>query len=99
MAPNDSPANAPSLPAPDEVIDGSKLMRLEGAVAAVLDELHHVEVRKWDEPRIDQLVARILAEVGSCLPDSLLDELVRLVGPLKDGERSPSTVRVVLAQL
>ena len=82
-----------------EAIDGPKVMRLEGAVSAVLDELHHVDVRVWDEPRINQLVARILAEVGSCLPDPLLDELGRLVGPLTDGARSPSTVRVVLAQL
>lgn len=99
MAPDESSTIAPSIPPPDTVIDGSKLMRLEGAVAAVLDELHHVEVRTWDEGRIDQLVARILAEIGSCLPDPLLDELVRLVGPLRDGVRSPSTVRVVLAQL
>lgn len=74
-------------------------MRLEGAVSAVLDELRHVDVRTWDDPRVNQLVARILAEVGSCLPDPLLDELGRLVGPLTDEERSPSTVRVVLAQL
>ena len=81
------------------MVDGPKIMRLEGAVSAVLDELHHVDVRVWDEPRINQLVARVLAEVGSCLPDPLLDELVRLVGPLTDGARTPSTVRVVLAQL
>ena len=99
MAPDESPTIAASIPPVDTVIDGSKLMRLEGAVAAVLDELHHVEVRTWDEERIDQLVARILAEIGSCLPDPLLDELVRLIGPLRDGVRSPSTVRVVLAQL
>lgn len=99
MAPDESPTIAASIPPADTVIDGSKLMRLEGAVAAVLDELHHVEVRTWDEGRIDQLVARILAEIGSCLPDPLLDELVRLIGPLRDGVRSPSTVRVVLAQL
>ena len=80
-------------------VDGPKLMRLEGAVSAVLYELHHVDRRAWDEPRVDQLVARILAEVGSCLPDPLLDELGRLVGPLGEGDRSPSTVRVVLAQL
>lgn len=74
-------------------------MRLEGAVSAVLDELHHVDRHTWDEPRVNQLVARVLAEAGSCLPDPLLDELGRLVGPLADAERSPSTVRVVLAQL
>ena len=89
----------PSRALSGDAVDGPKLMRLEGAVSAVLDELHHVDARAWDEPRVDQLVARTLAEVGSCLPDPLLDELGRLVGPLGDGERSPSTVRVVLAQL
>lgn len=93
------PAPAGSPRVPEMVVDGPKVMRLEGAVSAVLDELHHVDVRVWDEPRINQLVARILAEVGSSLPDPLLDELGRLVGPLVDGERHPSTVRVVLAQL
>lgn len=86
-------------PVPHDAVDGPKLMRLEGAVSAVLDELHHADAQAWDEPRVNQLVARTLAEVGSCLPDPLLDELGRLVGPLREDAPSPSTVRVVLAQL
>lgn len=91
--------SGPEVPAGNDVIDGSKLMRLEGEVSAILEELHQVDGDAWDEPRVNQLVARILAEVGSCLPDALLDELRRLIGPLRDPAPGPSTVRVVLAQL
>lgn len=55
-----------------------------------------------DSVEIDNLTSSLesfLVEVGSCLPESLLDELSALVGPLRVGPVDRTTFRVVLAQL
>jgi len=79
-------------------VNGAKVLRLQQALAALVDELRTVEADSDEERRLIRLVPLLLAEVGSALPDPLLDELEVLVGR-RPAELSPSAARVVLAQL
>ena len=80
-----------------ETVQGLKLLRLDAALAAVRQELHDLPVDRDVAPRVATTATRLLAEVGSALPDTLLDELHALVGC---GDRlSLDEARVIVAQL
>ena len=78
------------------VVNGPKLIRLESALASVRSELQTVDPGSVADDRVDRLVLRLLVEVGSCLPEPLLEELRRLVGPNAGHGR---VARLTLAQL
>ncbi|HEV2368901.1 MAG TPA: proteasome activator [Acidimicrobiales bacterium] len=90
-------ADAPSDRTAD-VIDGPKVMRLQQMLGVLLAEMHAVEPDSEEEAHATRCVPRLLAEVGSALPDELLEELGLLVGPISD-ELTPSSARIILAQI
>ena len=80
-------------------LDAPKLLRLRQAIAALLGELHQIEPDSREEQRLIETVPRLLAEVGSSLPNPLLEELGMMVGPLRDGSLTGASARIVLAQV
>jgi len=82
-----------------EEVDGPKLLRLRQALAALLAEVGKVDPDPDEEHWLIAAVPRMLAEVGSSLPDSLLDELGRLVGPTCGPRLTACSARLVLSQL
>lgn len=80
------------------VIDGTKLLRLEATLDAVLGELPTEVGGERETRRFDELTSRLLAEVGSTLPDPLLDELHRLLGSFPE-PLSLRQLRILLVQL
>ncbi len=80
-----------------ETVQGLKLLRLEAARAAVRREWHDLPADLDATPRVATTATRLLAEVGSTLPDSLLDELHELVG--RGDQLSVDEARVIVAQL
>lgn len=61
-------------------IDGGKLLRLHDSLAAMVDEATHGELDAAVTGDLRTVTGRFLVEIGSALPDDLLEELRVLVG-------------------
>jgi hypothetical protein len=61
-------------------IDGGKLLRLHDSLAAVVDESARGALDDRVAGDLRVVTGRFLVEIGSALPDDLLDELRLLVG-------------------
>jgi hypothetical protein len=88
----------PDTVLPDDVVDGPKLIRLQRAIGSLLDEMHGLDRDRDEQVQLVKLVPRILAEVGSSLPNELLAELGLLVGPVPE-DLTADGARVILAQV
>lgn len=98
--PAEQPADQPADQPPATLtVNGPKLVRLEYTIRSLIEEMREAAPSSEDLADVGGVLDRLLAEVGSCLPDPLLEELARLVGPLGDGPVDGDTLRVVLAQL
>ena len=82
-----------------DVVDGAKLLRLQAALASVVEELRQLEIDDGSRPALAALERRLLVELGSVLSEPLLAELRREVGRLPEGDASPGEIRVLAAQL
>ncbi len=80
-----------------ETVHGLKLLRLESALTALRRELHDLPAGLDAGPCVATAATRLLAEVGSTLPDALLEELHVLVG--RGDGLSADEARVIVAQL
>jgi hypothetical protein len=65
-------------------IDGGKLLRLHDSLAAMVDESTRAELDAAVTGDLRAVTGRFLVEIGSALPDDLLDELRLLVGATDD---------------
>ena len=76
-----------------------KLARVHGMAGALIDELHRGELDGPSRSRLERLTHDSLVEVGSAVPDDLLEELHRLVPPADGPTVSQAELRVLWAQM
>lgn len=76
-----------------------KLARVYGMAGALIDELHQGQLDDPSRSRLERLTRDSLVEMGSAIPDDLLEELHRLVPPGDGTAASQAELRVLWAQM
>jgi hypothetical protein len=80
-------------------INARKLARVHGMASALIDELHRGQLDDQSRARLERLSYDALVEMGSAVPDDMLEELHRLVQPADGPSATDAELRVVWAQL
>lgn len=86
-------------PDADDGLQVLKLARLHQMITRLLDELHTSTLDAPSSRRVQELANRTLVQVGSAVPDPLLEELGRIASPLEPGDHSQAELRITQAQL
>jgi hypothetical protein len=81
------------------VVNGAKAVRMLWMLVSLLDELHRDDLDEAARDRMQHLLERTLVELGSALPDDLLDELAVFVVPASGEHPTASELRMFEAQL
>jgi hypothetical protein len=83
----------------ETIVNGGKLVRMTWMLDALFEELRSIPLDDPGRERLHHLLQRSLVEVGSSLPDGLLEELARLVAPVSDGHPTVGELQTVHAQV
>ena len=81
------------------VVNGAKLVRMTWMLGTLFEELRGIPLDDPGRQRLHHLLQRSLVEVGSSLPDGLLEELALLVAPASDERPTVEELRTVHAQV
>lgn len=80
-------------------VDPVKLIRLAWMLVALLDETRLADLDEGARARLAGTVQRSLAELGSALPDELMEELAALMPLPRDRPPSRTDLLLLEAQL
>ena len=83
----------------DDDLDPVKLVRLSWMLVALLDETRVAGLDAHARARLASTVQRALAELGSALPDDLMEELAALVPLPVDRPPTQTDLLIVEGQL
>jgi hypothetical protein len=81
------------------IVNPEKLVRLTWMLGELFEELRGVPLDDPARARLHHLLGRALVELGSSLPDDLLEELATLMVAVDDTDPSTAELRTVQAQL
>ena len=89
----------PLGPADETLLNAKKLARVHAMASALIDELHRGDLDDLSRHRLEHLTFDTLVEMGSAVPDDLLEELRRLVPPGEGLNATDAELRILWAQI
>ncbi|MGI9022789.1 MAG: proteasome activator [Acidimicrobiales bacterium] len=85
---------------PGETIESpAKVLRIGTMTKELLEEVRRAPLDEAGRSRLREIYETSVAELGSCLPGELGDELARLTSPFESASPSEAELRVAQAQL
>ena len=97
-SPESSGADGPVKLTDGDEVNAFKLARIHAMSEKLIDELHQGGLDDQSLARLEQVTGQTLVEMGSAVPDNLLEELAHLFGPSM-GQPSEAELRVVWAAM